>query len=304
MPKPIAFPPLLCLLSGLFLLPGCLTIPQHAYYVSPLNGNSEGYHPLPLREDSVHTVFYAGGSFFTGSANERGKDYFNGGRLSLSAAHHYGMFQFYYGVDGTLGSYTLGRWDSLYTYSLIPILTVPPFHANILNSHSGPKTFGSAGFQTGINAVVPVRGGEWRILGLETSLNREFGDYLSLRKKLPDSIVSLDIRSSFFGTFGISSEMIGRTRQGEFGFRISNGWTLGTAYRNLYVKGNYGGPYLHYDYFTLSFHYTYRQYTGFMLLNAATKATSFQMGLHYRLNRPRLPPKGERRPVWRAIHEW
>ena len=291
MPKPIAFPIVVC---GLFLLPGCLLpIPQHAYYVTPLNGNNEGYHPLPLREDTVQTAVYAGGSFFTGAANEEGTDYFNGGRLSLSVAHHYGMFQFYYGLDGTLGSYTLGRWDSGYTNTLFPLRTAPPVHADILNRYSGPRTFGSAGFQTGVNAVVPVRGGEWRFLGLETSLNREFGDYLSFRKRLPDSLVSLDIRSSFVGTFGISSERVGRTRHGEFGFRLAYGWMLGTAYRNLHIYDDVSARYLRYRYFTFSFHYTYERYTGFMLLNAATKASSIQVGVQYRLSKSRLPAKEE-----------
>jgi hypothetical protein len=295
MPKQTDFPLLLLLPWGLFFLPGCLTpFPQHAYYISPLNGNNVRYQPLPLLQDSSHTAIYTGVSFFTGSANEQGTDYFTGGRLSLSAAHHYGMFQFYYGIDGTLGSYSLGRWDSGYTNTLFPLRTAPPFYSELLNSYSGPRTFGSAGFQAGIDAAVPVPGGEWRFLGLESSLHREFGDYLSFRKELPDSLASLNIRNPFFGTFGITSEMIGRTRHGEFGFRAAYGWMLGKSYRDPGVYDDVGAHYLHYRYFTFSLHYTYERYTGFMLLNAATKASSFQLGLQYRLSRPRLPVKEER----------
>ena len=319
MPKPIVvagfsphYPGLIFLLiGGLFSLPGCLPpLPQHAYYVSPLNGNNTGYQPLPLQRDSAHSTFYAAGSFFTGSANEQGTDYFNGGRVALSAAHHYGMMQFFYGLDGTLGSYTLGTWRAGYVPAgiLLPGLpTAPPARSDLLNGYSGPKTFGSAGFHTGINGVIPVRGGEWRFLGVETSLSREFGDYLSLRRKLPDSLTSLTIRSPFFGTFGLSTELIGHTRHGEFGFRFFGGWVLGSDYRHLDVYDNIDARYLHYGYSGLSFHYTYDRYTGYMQLSDGEKAISFQVGLHYRLNRPRLPSKerpGEGRSPWRPIHVW
>ena len=294
MPKPTCFAALGLLILG--LSPGCLPpIPQHAYYVSPLNGNNEAYHPLPLLQDSAHTAYYTNATFFSGSANEQGTDYFNGGRLSLSAAHHYGMLQFYYGLEGTLGSYHRGKWYDGYTNTIFPYPTSAPLHANILNSYSGPRTFGSAGFHGGINGVIPVRQGEWRFLGLETSLNREFGDYLSFRKNLADSLASLNIRSPFFGTLGLTTELVGRTRHGEFGFRIATGWVLGTAYQHPNVYDDISARYLRYNYTTGSFHYTYGQYTGYIQVDGATKGSSIQVGLQFRLNKPRLSLKEELR---------
>jgi hypothetical protein len=293
--RPIHFIAPGLLAGALFSLPGCLfPIPQHAYYVSPLNGNNETYHPLPLREDSAHTAFYANANFFAGSANEQGTDYFNGGRLSLSAAHHFDMLQFYYGVDGTLGSYHLGHWHDGYTGPLIGgYPTSAPRNANILNSYSGPRTFGCAGFQAGINGVIPVRQGEWRFLGLETSLNREFGDYLSFRKNLADSLASLNIRNPFFTSLGLTSEVVGRTRHGEFGIRLAKGWVLGSAYQRSNVFDDLSAHYLRYNYFNGSFHYTYDRYTGYFQVDGGTKGSSIQVGLQFRLNKPRLPAKEE-----------
>src|SRR5258708_930755 len=82
-----------------FVFLGCFRpIPQHAYYVSPLNGNQSAYQPLPLAEDSAHTAFFASGSFSLARANEDGRDNLANGRISLSAAHHTGHFQFFYGL--------------------------------------------------------------------------------------------------------------------------------------------------------------------------------------------------------------
>jgi hypothetical protein len=297
MPKPIDFYRLFPVLFAVFIWIGCIpAVPQKAYYVSPLNGNNQAYQPLPLQQDSVHTAVYGGGSFFSGSANEHGTDYFNGGRLALSAAHHYGMMQFFYGVDGTLGSYTLGTWRDGYSLNNLGVPTTAPLHSDSLNSISGPKTFGSVGFHGGVNGVIPVRGGEWRFLGLEMAFSREFGDYLSLRKRLADSLADLDIRSPLFGTLALTSEMIGRTRNGEFGFKLSEGWVLGHAYRSPHVFDNLDERYLSYGYFAFSFHYTCQQYTGYLQLSTGEKATAIQLGLQYRLTRSRLPPKAGRYP--------
>jgi hypothetical protein len=75
---------------------------------------------------------------------------------------------------------------------------------------------------------------------------------------------------------------LGSTRHGEFGFRLAVGTILGHAYENPGVFNNAQGSPLHFGYFAGSFHYTYRQYTGFLQLNSATKATDLLLGLNYR----------------------
>ncbi|HLX66981.1 MAG TPA: hypothetical protein VKR41_08285, partial [Puia sp.] len=58
-------------------------------------------------------------------------------------------------------------------------------NTNQLNTYAGSYSFGGLGVQGGINAVVPIGIGEWRLLGVETSVIHEFGNYLSLRQQLP-----------------------------------------------------------------------------------------------------------------------
>jgi len=109
----------------LLVLPGC-KVQQEALYVSPFNGNNEDYHPLPQRTDSVHTAVYVHGSYIAGAANDKGTDYFSGGRAGIFVAHHFGLFQCYYGVDLSLGTYHLGRWDTSYTFLPVAAQAIPP----------------------------------------------------------------------------------------------------------------------------------------------------------------------------------
>ncbi len=277
---------LILLLASIILLPGCFSVPiQHAYFPSPLNGIANDYHPIPLVRDSAHTAVYAQGAFLAGTANSKNRDDISAFRTSLTVAHHSKHFQAYYGGNLTLGNYHMGLWDSGYAGS-----STPKYNADILNSHSGPHFFGGAGFHGGANFVIAGRDAEWRVLGIETSLNHEFGDYLSLRRQLPDSAATLLVRKSFFGTLGLSSELVGVTANGEFGFRLSVGRVLGNPYWNPHIFDFESLTPLRYWYSTFSFHYTQGRYTGFGQLNSGSKAFAFSLGLAYRLSRPRNAP--------------
>ncbi len=287
---------LLCPLAMRRFYPGCFITYKHAYYVSPVNGNSEGYHPLPMRQDTARTAIYAGGSFLTGRANDQGNDRVTGGRASVYVAQHQGMLQWYYGLNATLGSYQLNKWDTGGQYLLPGSLYQPPVTARQLAAYSGPHTFGAAGFSGGINGVIPMGQGEWRFLGIETSLNREFGDYLHFRRKLPDSLASYIVRQSFFGTFGLSTELVFRTRQGNFGFRFSGGFALGVPYNRPNPDDKFGPNSLYYGYGTFAFQYTYHRWTVWYHDEFATRGYSTQLGFTYRLGSPRLPKKEYRPP--------
>jgi hypothetical protein len=277
------------------LLPGCI-IHQQAFYVSPFNGNSEGYHTQPLHTDSAHTAVFARANYFSGAANDNGTDNISGANASIYVAQHQGMLQWYYGLDATLGSYHLGTWDTGYSSPYFFGRTLPPGHAQLLNDYSGSKTFGGAGFSGGINAVTPMGQGEWRFLGIETALHQEFGDYLHFRRKIPDSLVSFIVRKPFFGTMGLTSEWVFRTVHGDFGFRIAGGWTLGPSYNNITIDDSLGFQRLHYSYFGFSAHYTYDRWTIWYRGESARKGSSNQIGFTWRLGRPRTPAKEYRPP--------
>ena len=282
--------PLLLPIICLFVLPGCYPPPQQAYYASPVNGYAAQYHPLPQITDSAHTAFYAGAGFFSGSANTHGKDYLNAFHGSFTVAHHTGMLQIWGGPDLTLGTFHMGQWgvDSLVrTY---PRQSTVPFDPEVLNTYTGAHSFGSVGFHGGANLVIPINSGEWRVIGVEGSVNHEFGQYLAVRRKIPDTAASIIARGAAYGTFGVSSEIVGYTKNGEFGFRMGLGIVPGKPYTHPDVYDYSSGHYVSYSYLCLSTHYTYQQYTFYGQLNFATKADGISLGLTYRLNKPRVGP--------------
>jgi hypothetical protein len=284
-PRPAPYSLILLILPAWALfLPGCTVVRQQAYYVSPFNGNTGNYQTIPLQTDSIRQAFYAGASFLTGSANTRGKDHFNAFHTSISRSQNTGILQAYYGVDLTLGSYFMGRWDSVPANFFAPSYA-PPLNYSLLNQYTGNHFFGGTGFNGGLNLVIPLEMREWRIIGVETSLRHEFGNYLRFRQKLPDSAATLDAKSSFFGAAGITSELIGKTRNGQFGVKCAYGWVLGSEYQNLQIYDNTTDRFLSYRYFNFTFHYTYTRYTGFVQLNTAAKATALHLGFNYRLTR-------------------
>jgi hypothetical protein len=298
MPKP-PYSLLILLLVCIAALSGCVPVREQAFYVSPLNGNAEDYHALPLVKDSAPMAIYARTAFYWGGANTRHNDHLDGWSFSGYAAHHFGHFQCYYGLDLSLGTYIVGTWDTSRTlWGLLSArYWVPPGSSAQLAPFAGDKFYGSTSFSGGINAVMPMdRGGEWRYLGVETSLHREFGDYLAFRKQLPDSLVTQVVKSRFFGTLGLSSEIIGRTSYGEWGFRISTGGVLGSSYNHLNIYDSSSNAPLHaYSYFDLSLHFTFGRLTGYIQMDNAVHATTGRVGVIFRMSNPRLPDKPSRR---------
>ncbi len=302
------------------LFSSCLTAyHQQAYYTSPFNGSAESYHPLPLHTDSARTALFVQGSAFTGTANDLSTDDCSGGSVSVQLAQHQGMWQWWGGLDLTAGGYSLGNWHNRYTTNSFLInydrQFLAPATADQLNALSGARFFGGAGFSGGVNAMVPlgnVGQGEWRFLGIEWNLHDEFGDYLHLRRRMADSLATYIVRQPFFGTLGLGSEWIFRTKKGDFGFRLGHGWVLGSAYHPNDLFDSVSEKDLHYSYSSLAFHFTWGQNTVYVLGEDATKGGSVRVGFVYRFGRPRLPakqinenapdhrqpPPAPRRPPW------
>lgn len=270
--------PFFCLaIWAFFMLSGCYV--RQSYYVSPFNGNVPGYHVMPQVSDSARSAIYGGVSYFGGNANEDSKDHQHAVRLDIYRSHHGRLLQGYYGLDLTLGDYNTGTWDS---NRLVPV------NFQLVNARSGPHRFGGLGISGGLNLVTPLPAGEWRYIGIEGSMHREWGDYLRFRQHLPDSAASLIIRDAVYANLGLSTEMIRRLELGEFGFRLGMGWSLGADYQHSGIHDNAGGGPLVYRYYLFNFHYTYDRYTAFLQFEKATKAASIQIGVQFRMTKPRL----------------
>jgi hypothetical protein len=133
---------------------------------------------------------------------------------------------------------------------------------------------------------------EWRIIGFETSMTHEFGDYLQFRKQMPDSAATLIVSSSFFATFGLTTELVRKIRDGQIGWKFATGWALGSSYNFLEIHDNASGTNLGgYGYFSFTFHYTVDRYTAFFQVISATKATGIHLGLNYQIGGKRLDPR-------------
>lgn len=263
------------LLSAIFLT-GC--IGRQAYYVSPFNGLNNPYHTIPLQADSTRSAFYANGSLSWGTANDLRADKSFAGGLNFSHSLNFGSFQARYGVGITGGSYRVDTFELSGNNE-----TVNP---SVINAVAGKKGFSGVGFDGGINFVVPMRNGEWRALGLETSVRREFGNYSAFRKNLPDSAATVIVRSDTYGTIGGYTEILTQSNLTTYGFKVGAGTVIGKNYRKRGILDSDIGPRpLLYNYLDITFHLSQGKWTGYLQYNDATKARVFMVGANYRLGR-------------------
>ncbi len=82
--------------------------------------------------------------------------------------------------------------------------------------------FGTYGAVGGINFVHPWPHGEWRVLGVGLALNREFGQYLEFRNKLPDTSANLIDRNRTTLTICLSTDFVAKTRRGSSGYQFAH----------------------------------------------------------------------------------
>jgi hypothetical protein len=272
------------ILSLPYLLTACTTNLK-TFYSSPFNGNTGDYQTIPLASDSVKSATYASIALWSGSANTEGHDYFNAFHMAVSRSHNLGAIQAWYGLGVTWGTFNLGRWYDPGNPANNALIYIGPNtvrDAGYLNSIAGSYYFGGESFSGGMNTVMPFQGGEWRFIGLETSLNHEIGNYVTVRKNMPDSAAALNVRSDFFGTLGLTTELVRKNKTGQFGWKWAAGYALGNNYQFLNIDEN-GKHTSGYSYFDFTFHWTYLRYTGFMQVNSATKAKAFHLGFNFRL---------------------
>jgi hypothetical protein len=273
------------LLACTLVLTGCY-VNRQAVYVSPFNGNSNTYHTLPLRADSLASALFVNAAYASGSVNYTqgtdklsnnapGSDYVHSFQLSVYRTHNLGSFELYYGLTGSLGNYTLNKFDSLGND--------PSVNYQLINQNAGKKFFGGYGASGGLDLVIPFSdGGEWRVIGFETTFTHEFGDYLQFRKQFPDSAATYIARSNFYGTIGGFTEFIWG-RYSHFGIRLEKGAVMGSAYNNLQILDASSGATLKYHYFSLTFSEMMERWTLYFQVNTATKAGFLQGGINFRV---------------------
>ena len=247
----------------------------HAYYQSPFHANTETYHSLPLRSDSLRSASYISGVFTGGVANDNWRDGINSFTGSFYRAHVFNHFQAFYGADASLGYYRVAGYSG--------DKPAPGLDTALINTASGHKFFGGYGVSMGGNLVIPFgRASELRAPGLSFTLRQEYGDYLSFRKSLPDSAANSIFRNSLVGVLAVSMEAAFKTGNGVISYKIQLGGDV------INPRSHYAGnDSTNYNMLFASqcLSVTVGQFTGFGQLNLGNHTASCQLGVNYRLGR-------------------
>jgi hypothetical protein len=178
-----------------------------------------------------------------------------------------------------LGTYTLNKFDSIDNDQTV--------NYQAINQYAGTKLFGGYGADAGVDIILPIGGGgEWRVLGYEFSLTREFGRYLQFRNQIPYSYVTYLAPSNFYGSDGFFTELM--MFKGCLGFKLEKGWVMGNQYNNLQIMDNSTQQLLQYHYVNLTLSGIIKEFTVYLQLNSATKASGLRFGLNYRIAKKKI----------------
>lgn len=261
----------------IIIFTGCA---ERAYYVSPGYGNAMPYHTLPLKKDSIKSSFYANVSAVAGSANDDLRDEQYAFNANIFNANSFKRIKLWYGAGLTLGDYKVKAYDTSSAYE--------PFATNI-NNAAGGKFFGSLNENGGVALVMPLgRKSEWRILGVQATLQQEFGNYLHFRKMLiKDSVpVNGNTSKSFLATAGFSTEFSFSLKHGAINLLQQYNVLLGKD--NRYIEyDDEPGKFYRYSYLTYAFAVTVNRVTGYVENNFGTRVMNVQFGLNYQLSAKR-----------------
>ena len=252
-------------------------------YLSPLDSQTNPYHAMPIRSDSLKSAVYATLLYSAGTANDEGKDWVHAGQANIYRAHNLGKVQAYYGANVSIGNYFVSDFynshyksGGMFSIREFPIDTFYHIPAN-------KYFFGSYGLSAGINGVTTHGNKEWRYLGVEMTVQKEFGNYYPFRKNLVDSAANIVFKNNLTGTFGIYTDAVWSNKyHTQFGFKFALNMLINSR-SDFATQNTYSIFPL--TYFSITYHVGVKQFSGFMQGNFGTKASSFQIGTTFRLTK-------------------
>ena len=246
---------------------------QQNFLHSPLQGLTTAYHPVPVASDSAGSATYVNAALSAGGMNELLRDGVYSGQVSVHRGVIVRRARFFYGAVAFAGDYDVNKW----VYE----------GQGVTNLQPGDNFFGGVGAFGGASLARPIgRFGEWRYIGIEGSLSKEFGSYYQFRKNLADSLAQEIDRKNYLGSLGLSTEWIFKSRHAhEFGIKLGMGSFLRTLPYSNRPSYYYGSSHTSdaLFYFTNAWHFTYRQSTTWFQFSFATHAAHFQVGYSRRL---------------------
>ena len=250
---------------------------RETFYLSSLDGTVPVYRPTISRSDSIKSAVDLSGSFAIGSANKEKDEtfFFNG---SISRSHVTRSMGFRYGLNVATGTYKIAPVNVSRYY--------PTNDEDYINANAKKQSAGSYGFDGGAHYLITNRNIEFRVIGAEISLNKEFGKYMSFRENIPPAEETLVERRSFFGVAGVYTEVIETSRSGKLGLKLGYGRGLYSTSQDSSITDVYDfiSP-VQYKYLTLIVSYSRKNLTGFAQMISSEKASSIRLGTSYRLGK-------------------
>ncbi|MET0244515.1 MAG: hypothetical protein ABW174_13645 [Flavitalea sp.] len=267
---------------ALILLQACT---PSQYYLSPFHANSQPYRSVPMSSDSVRSATYASGTLNLGLANEDLSDRNFSFHGSIHRAHNFKWFNFYYGANLTGGNYLV---SPAYNYEESRGLFGNGRRTTIKPIQPGNRFYGGGGLVAGASILIPFErsGSEWRVIGVESSYNAEFGDYMNFRRNVPDSLVRGNWKHRELPIVGFYTNPIRRRRKTgdlvgmKFGIYFSPERTA-----TFRPTPDYYPSFVTPIFFSGQFHYTHDRTTGYAQLNIGNYAAGVQLGISHRISK-------------------
>jgi len=265
------------LLSGITMLTGCTV---RSYYLSPFNASSNPYQAKPLVSDSSKSATYLTGSLYRGSANYHSRDDVFSAQGGIQRGHTFKNIQASYGLNAFAGTYKVHAYDTM----------IPPFNPDdsyvnfpAINAGAGRNHYEGLALNGSINGVLPFgNGNEWRFVGVETVIGKEYGKYASFRKDLPDSAANAIYRDDRIGSWSVTSELIMNDHAGSsFGLKLA----IGRSFYRTDVIGDAEKSYIQPSFFSFGIHYIRRKPVYYLKYNASDYSSGIQLGVNYRIGK-------------------
>lgn len=248
---------------------------RKSVFRSPYTNLQNSYHVMPLLSDSNRSANYLSLASSHGFSNDDWTDGLVMAQIKYHHAVNLGNFQGFAGAHAHAGYYRISQtsyFDNYYN---------EPWQDSTYPGPTGKQFTGSVGINAGMVYTLAFgKRVEWRILGVEFSAGREFGDYLQVRKEIPDSVVTYIDKRNTPVTLGGFSELLFKPSNPKFrfGYQLAIGsgiHKMNNAFRNR--------EQLITTYVNNTFHFTVNRYTGYVQARIGNYFGAAQLGFTYRL---------------------
>lgn len=189
----------------IFFLAGCSpTLPKYGV-ANP--GSASSYVAAPVFRDTTQNATYLSGQFFSNTGHGYYPDeliYF--GDLSLHRSHTGKNYNLSYGLYGFFGNYKVEKVDD----------------------YRGNYSFFGSGFTGSINYNEDFHKVAWRVIGLQSSVYYEYGDYARFRQNAEEADLINNLHPDPFRFYsGLTTEVIFKLDRMDLSFFVSPGLDFG-----------------------------------------------------------------------------